>query len=129
MGKIIESLNSISDSFVEIYNSLQEEFGKRGVSFLARDILEYDYESVPRKAKFTIKIVSADGVSLKFIFNFFDKEKKIKNEVLIIDESKQKKTKSINPVFLEREDVLFCLSSFLKKQINSEELFIFLNLF
>jgi hypothetical protein len=129
MGTITERLDLISDSCVGISEYFHSEFGKRNVSLLEKDIFEYDYENIPRKAKFIIRVTSSNGLNLKFIFNFFDKERKIKNEVLILEEITQKKTKPINPIFLEREDILFYLSSFLKNEIKFDELFYFLNLF
>jgi hypothetical protein len=129
MGTITERLDLISDSCVGISEYFHSEFGKRNVSLLEKDIFDYDYENIPRKAKFIIRVTSSNGLNLKFIFNFFDKERKIKNEVLILEEITQKKTKPINPIFLEREDILFYLSSFLKNEIKFDELFYFLNLF
>lgn len=129
MGTITERLDLISDSCVGISEYFHSEFGKRNVSLLEKDIFDYDYENIPRKAKFIIRVTSSNGLNLKFIFNFFDKERKIKNEVLIFEEITQKKTKPINPIFLEREDILFYLSSFLKNEIKFDELFYFLNLF
>lgn len=129
MGTITERLDLISDSCVGISEYFHSEFGKRNVSLLEKDIFDYDYENIPRKAKFIIRVTSSNGLNLKFIFNFFDKKRKIKNEVLILEEITQKKTKPINPIFLEREDILFYLSSFLKNEIKFDELFYFLNLF